>query len=208
VVLEWGGNSPTWLSPELEPYLGATTFLGTRSRVLDEGERLVEFNLALEKQAWKEARGFLGMEQFGTSHLAAGEGLLLFKRLRRMGCKLAFVSEAVMWHHVGSRANRGWMLRRGYWQGVNNVLLTGIEKPGPVSLRLASTYLAQALGRLARAAAHSAQGNTSAGMVQLTYAASYLGQMVAQLHLVGDWRKIKTASAEASDRARVIRSSV
>lgn len=198
VVLEWGGKAPPWMSPGLEPYLAATTFLGTRSRVLDEGERLVEFNLALEKQVWEKAGGFQGMEQFGSRHPAAGEGLLLFKRIRGLGRKMAFASEAVMWHHVRARTSRCWMIRRGYWQGVSDTLMEGIANPGPISFRLAGLSLARCLTRLAQAAGHSLLGNTPSGMLHCTQAASYLGRTLAHLHFVGDWRKIASTSVVAS----------
>ncbi|MCK4815869.1 glycosyltransferase family 2 protein, partial [bacterium] len=118
VLLHWDQEErPSWFAPELEGWLAGNSHLGIHSRLLDKYERILEGNMALERKAWQAAGGFLGMEQFGSKHMAASEVVLLIKQLQRQGGKIAFIPEAAVHHHLGRRTWQ-WMLQRAYWQGV------------------------------------------------------------------------------------------
>ncbi len=152
VLPYWEQGAPAWLTPELEPYMGSTSYLGTSSRVLSDTERVVEYNLVLERSVWEASGGFFGMEQLGCHHLGAGEGLLLLRHLRATGGKIAYMPQAVMRHHVQGRTTQHWMLRRFYWQGVGDALMDGLirEKTAAKTTRIVVSNLRFALVRVAR----------------------------------------------------------
>lgn len=188
VLLHWDQGRPAWLGPELEPYLGTTRFLGDQPRVLGESENILEFNIALKHEVWREAGGFFGMQPFCGSHAASGEGPHLFREMRRRGYQIAFVPQALMYHHVGNRANLRWMFWRLYWQGVADAMRMELDnefRPPPLRLKLA--HLRDIFVRLGRAALASIRRDRTKGVFHLCDAVGYLGRLLGELHWVGDW---------------------
>lgn len=193
VVPRWECGRPSWVLPELEPHYGATGFLGTRARLLQESERIVEYNNILKREAWRAAGGFVGMDLFTHQHLAAAEGLYLLHRLRQRGGKIAFVPEALMYHHIRQYAPRRRILRQTYWEGVANALLDTIlsRHPGGFRARAVAVHLRALVLHLGRGALAHARGDDPNGMAQLACAMAYLGHILGEMHLVGDWHRVR-----------------
>ncbi len=202
-LLHWDRGRPSWLGSELEPYLGTTRFLGNQARVLREAERIVEFNIALKHEVWREAGGFWGMEPFTGFYHSAGEGLPLFREMRRRGYQIAFVPQALVYHHVGNRANLRWMFRRLYWQGVADAMQMELDKGfRPVPARLKLAHMRDILMRLGRAALAQFRRDQAKGIFHLCEAVGYLGRLLGELHWVGDWRSLRAVSRSVSEGMR------
>jgi glycosyltransferase involved in cell wall biosynthesis len=123
VVMDWShAKRPAWLGPGLARWLGANSDLGSQIRLLEKEEKILESNMALKREAWHASGGFMGMELFGSRHMAASEITYLLHQLRRQGGQIAFVPRAVAVHRMGVYTRR-WFLRRGYWQGVSSGML-------------------------------------------------------------------------------------
>jgi GT2 family glycosyltransferase len=187
---------PSWVGPELEQWFAGTTRLGTGARLLDVNEHIVEANMALDRNAWQAAGGFLGMEQFGSHPMAAGEVLYLQEQLYRLGGKIAFVPQAVAFHHLGS-CSRTRMLRRAYWQGVSDALLACLlKKPSWISNILQTGLDAAACVLFLTAAAFSwVILKDAAAMYHLVRAVRRMGLVLGRLHIVGDWTRVRDWSS-------------
>ena len=193
VVPYWDHKErPSWLCPELEGWLAANSYLGNQLRLLNEDERIIECNMALDRKAWEVGGGFLGMEQFGSQHMAASEVIYLLKRLRRHGGKIAFMPEAVVYHHIGRRTRR-WMLHRAHWQGVSDAVLehffyrrSWLSTAYHIGLNLLALLVL-----LVYTAAFYLREDSSKGLFNLMRAIRRIGLILGELHLVGDWGKIK-----------------
>lgn len=198
VLLAWLQGRPYWMHPALESYLGATNSCGDQPRILGPEERIVEFNMAVDRKAFQKAGGFYGMEQFTHQHLGASEGLPLFENLHRNQGKLAFAPAAVVFHQVQSRATRRWMVRRGFWQGVADAVLAHVvrHRPRLGLLTCTRSYLIPAGLHLLRAMLPIPSVSASRSMYELTLSAAYLGRLLGELRVVGDW-----TLAEATARA-------
>ena len=123
VVLDWSQSErPNWLGEGLEMWLGANSHLGLQPRLLDQKTQIMESNMALKRDNWQSAGGFLGMELFGSRHMASGEILYLLEKLHEQGGSIAFVPQAVALHRMGSYT-RSRFLQRGFWQGVSAGIL-------------------------------------------------------------------------------------
>lgn len=198
VVLDWDHREkPTWLAPELERWLASNSHLGTESRVIEEKARVIECNMALSKEAWASSGGFLGMEQFGSRHLAAGEVIYLLEQIQRAGGMVAYVPGAVVRHHAGTRT-RSWMLERAYWQGVSDGILDYLlYRRSSLSTLSQITLNSAAMTVLLAAAVFSyPKLQKSKSMYHMLRAIRRLGLVSSQMHLVGDWTHARSWAAE------------
>jgi glycosyltransferase involved in cell wall biosynthesis len=197
VSLKWEQPRPAWLGQELDAWLADTCYLGDQARLLNDDERLVESNTAFERRAWQSAGGFIGMEQFGSRNMAAGEVLYLLHQLRRQGGRVAFVPAAVMEHHVNAPTRRR-MLERAYWQGVSDAILKHLlhRRSGFSTAWRAVLDLGALLVLLGWSAATYASGNSAKGMYHLTRAVRRIGFLLSELRLVGDWQSVRTWSPD------------
>ena len=197
VVLDWDQqDKPSWLGPELEPWLAANNQLGTQPRLLVENARVIECNMALKRETWKAAGGFLGMDQFGSQHMAAGEVLYLLKQIECQRGKVAFVPGAVVHHHIGQRSRR-WMLRRAYWQGVSDGMLDYLVCRRSW-LSTISRIILDAAAMLVlfgyTGFAYLKADNTK-GLFHLLRAIRRLGLLLSEMRLVGDWPRARSWAA-------------
>lgn len=191
VLVCWDqGEKTSWLIPGLERWFGANRYLGTHPRLLGRDERIIECNMALERRAWQAAGGFLGTDQFGCP-LGCSEVVYLLEQLHRQGGKVAFIPEAVIYHHIGKRT-RGWMLQRAYWQGVSDSVLDNLLKRRSLPYKVYQLVLnVGALFVLAAiAGGFSLMLNEGQGMFHLARAVRRLGLTLGELHLVGDWPRV------------------
>jgi hypothetical protein len=62
---------PLWLGQELERWLASNGYLGTRPKLLENGEHIVE-GIWHWNGGHGRGWGFIGMEQFGSRDIAAG----------------------------------------------------------------------------------------------------------------------------------------
>jgi glycosyltransferase involved in cell wall biosynthesis len=201
VLLHWDQQEkPSWFAPQLERWLAANSYLGTHSRLLAEDERIIECNMALERKAWQAAGGFLGMEQFGSQHMAASEVVYLFMQLHRQGGKIAFVPEAVVHHHVGIRT-RQWMLQRAYWQGVSDAVLAHLlHRRSWVSIAYGTGLdLAALLVLLGYTTAAYLSRDSAKGLFHLMRAVRRVGLLLGELRIVGDWHRTQSWFSEQNE---------
>lgn len=203
VVLDWDQQKPpAWLGPQLERWLAANSHLGDQPRVMEKNARVIECNMALTREAWRAASGFLGMEQFGSNHMAAGEVLYLLKQVERQGGKVAYVPDAIVHHHVGIRTWQ-WMLRRAYWQGVSDGLLdylvygrSWLATLGRVILNAAAMVIF-----LEYASISYLTANKPEALFHSLRAVRRLGLILSEMRLVGDWSRARSwASAHLPAR--------
>ncbi len=194
VLPQWDEQRrPPWLGSELERWLAANAYLGSDSRILEKNEHIVEGNMALNREAWQAAGGFLGMEQFGSQNLAAGEVLYLLKQLYRQGGKIAFVPGALAYHHIG-----GWtyqrMLQRAYWQGVSDAILDYLlhRRNWASLVYRIHLDLAAFLILLGYATVFYLIKGRSKGMYHFTRAVRRWGLLLGEIHFVGDWYRARS----------------
>jgi glycosyltransferase involved in cell wall biosynthesis len=194
VILDWDQNpKPIWLRPELEPWLAANGHLGDRPRILDKNARVIECNMALTREAWQANGGFLGMEQFGSKHMAAGEVLYLLHQLEISGGKVAYVPGAVVHHHVGLRSQR-WMISRSYWQGISDGILDHIihKRSWPSMAGFCFLNIAATIVLLGYACTSYLKPAHSKGLFNLLRSVRRLGLAVSIMHLAGDWSRVRS----------------
>jgi glycosyltransferase involved in cell wall biosynthesis len=194
VVLDWDQQEePAWLGPELEPWLAAYSHSGTQPKLLEWKARIIECNMALKREAWKAAGGFLGMEQFGSKHLAASEVLYLLKQIERQRGKVAYIPGAIAHHHIGQRS-RQWMLRRAYWQGVSDGILDYlINRRSWLSTACRLVLDAASMVVLFGYACFSYfKADQARGMFYLVRAVRRFSLVFSGMRLVGDWPRIRS----------------
>jgi glycosyltransferase involved in cell wall biosynthesis len=197
VLLHWDKRQPSWIGPDLEPWFANTNFLGKKVRLLEDHESLVESNTAFEKRAWQASGGFIGMEQFGSQNYAAGEVLHLLHEIQNQGGKIAFVPEALMYHHISSISRRQ-MLLRGYWQGISDAMLDYLssKRSRLLSVLHASIDFAALLIFTSLALLAYVKLDDAKGMFYLTLAFRRFGFILSETHLVGDWKGISNWAAD------------
>ena len=149
--------------------------------------------MALTKEAWNAAGGFLGMEQFGSQHMAAGEVLYLLKQIERQGCKIVYVPGAVVHHHIGRRSWQ-WILRRAYWQGVSDGILdylinrrSWLSTSGRIILDAAAMIVLFGYTCFSFLKIDQAKG-----MHHLMRAIRRLSLVLSQMRLVGNWSRVQS----------------
>jgi glycosyltransferase involved in cell wall biosynthesis len=194
VVLDWSQSErPAWLGPGLERWLGSNGQLGAQSRLLDKEGFIMESNMGLKRDAWHASGGFLGMEQFGSQHMAAQEITYLLHQLRQRGGQIAFIPKAIAVHRMGIYTRRRF-LRRGYWQGVSSGLLDYlINKRSWLStashLVLNTMAMVVFLGYTCFSFIKLDQAE---GMYHLVRALRRFSLVVSGMHLAGDWPRVRS----------------
>lgn len=194
VVLDWSQTErPAWLGSGLEPWLGANSQLGSQPRLLEKKIQVMESNMALKREAWQSAGGFLGMEQFGSRHMAAGEVLYLLQQLRLKGGQIAFIPQAAAVHRMGTYTRRKF-LQRGYWQGISDGIFdyivyrrswlsTGSRlflDAAAMTILLGCTFFSYLKADQAR------------GMSYLVRAVRRFSLVLSGMRLVGDWPRVRS----------------
>ena len=194
VVLDWSqAPRPSWLGPRLESWLGANGHLGFQPLLLDAKTQIMESNMALKREAWRAAGGFLGMEQFGSRHVSAGEVLYLLQKLRSQGGQIAFVPQAIAVHLMGTYT-RSRFLRRAYWQGVSDAMLDSLLSrqswaAGLLSITSDSAAMLVFIGCTAFSYLASDQSDAFLHFVR---AVRRLGLVLSRIHLAGDWSRVRS----------------
>lgn len=199
VLPQWDRQKrPLWLGHELERWLASNGYLGTRPKLLENGEHIVEGNMALERRAWQEAGGFIGMEQFGSKNMAAGEVLYLLEKLRGQGGKIAFVPQAMAYHHISKLLTRQWMVQRAYWQGVSDALLEHLlyRRPYVSVAYRAGLNMVALLVLLMYAGVSYLKLDNRKGMFHSARAIRRVGLLLGEMRLVGNWHRVRSWLSE------------
>ncbi len=138
------------------------------------------------------------MEQFGSQNMASGEVLHLLRQLRRQGGEIAFIPEAVMYHHI-SPPTRQRMLQRAYWQGISDAMLSElVNRRSLMSVALNTCLdLAALLVFLGWAVVSSyVRRDSGMGMFHLVRAVRRIGYLLSETRIVGDWQRVYSWSSE------------
>jgi glycosyltransferase involved in cell wall biosynthesis len=194
VVLDWSQTErPAWLGTGLEPWLGANSRLGSQPRLLDEKTQVMESNMALKREAWQSAGGFLGMEQFGSRHMSAGEVLYLLKQLHQQRGQIAFVPQAVAVHRMGTFTRRRF-LRRGYWQGVSDGILDYLvyRRSGLSTACRLFLDAAAMIVFFVYTCFFYIKADQAKGMFYLVRAIRRFSLILSKMRLLGDWPRVRS----------------
>jgi GT2 family glycosyltransferase len=194
VVLDWSQTErPAWLGPVLERWLGANSDFGSQSRLLEKKEIIMESNMALKREAWHAAGGFLGMEQFGSRNFSAGEVLYLLQQLRQQRGQIAFVPQAVAVHHLGTYTRRRF-LQRAYWQGISDGILdylinrrSWLSTISRIILDAAAMICLFGFSGISYIKADKAKG-----LFHLMRAIRRFSLVLSEIRLVGDWPRVRS----------------
>jgi glycosyltransferase involved in cell wall biosynthesis len=202
VALDYDNQKiPTWLGSESERWLGKYNFPGLQPRLLDNPGYVCEGNMAIKRQAWEAAGGFLGIDQFSSPHMAAQEIIYLLEQIKRKGGKVAFVPKAAANHHT---VIPSWqrMLMRSYWHGVSDGILdyllhrfswTSVIFHSALDMTAMFIFLGLALFFLL-------VFDKATALYHLLRAAARFGKILSELRLVGDWHRVRlwiTANSDA-----------
>ena len=193
VVLDWSHTKrPTWLGPDLEPWLAENSNLGTQPLIFGENVQVMEGNMALTREAWQAAGGFLGMEQFGSQNMSAGEVLYLIQKLRQLNYQVAFIPQAVAVHRMGTYT-RGRFIQRAYWQGVSDGVLdyllnrrSWLSTAMQVVVNTAAMIALMGLTCLSYLKADQAKG-----LYHLMRTIRRFSLILSEMHIVGDWTRVQ-----------------
>ncbi|MBN8655006.1 MAG: glycosyltransferase family 2 protein [Anaerolineae bacterium] len=183
---------PAWLGHQSMRWLADFNFPGAEPRLLENPSYVCEGNMAIKKQAWQNAGGFLGMDQFGSPHVASQEIIYLLEQIKRQGGQVAFVPGAIANHQT---VIPSWwqLLGRTYFHGISTAILdhllgrfSGISAFFHFLLDVAALFVFLFLSLLSLLLF-----DLAAATFHLLRAARRLGKMLGNLHVTGDWRRVK-----------------
>jgi len=196
-------EKPTWLGSKSERWLGAYNLPGSQSRLLEFPLYVCEANMALTREAWEAVGGFLGMDQFGSPHVAAQEIGILLKQIEQQGGKVAFVPSAIVHHHPGIPTRR-WMLRRAYLHGVSDGILDYFLYRRSLPSVAYHTILdtAAMIVFFGFSAGSFLTIDLASAMYHLLRAAARIGKILSEMRLVGDWPRVRSWTSAHVARSR------
>ncbi|UCD50999.1 MAG: glycosyltransferase family 2 protein [Phycisphaerales bacterium] len=137
VVLQWpdGWTRPQWLSADLDGYLSGVD-LGLDGHVMRYPRYPFGCNMSVRRDIAEQIEGFsikLGRKK---SSLVSNEEKHFFHKIHEMGGQVIYMPTALVHHMVpATRLSRKFFLRRGYAQGISNVLFQTETNPGNGVLR-------------------------------------------------------------------------
>jgi hypothetical protein len=169
---------------------------------LEKNVQVMEGNMALKREAWHAAGGFLGMEQFGSQNMSAGEVLYLLHQLRRQRGQIAFVPQAVAMHRMGIYTRRRF-LQRAYWQGVSDGILDYLinKRPWPSTIGRIIIDAAAMIVLFGYTGFSYLKADRAKGMFYLVRAIRRFSLVLSEMRLAGDWPRVRSwASAYPPDR--------
>jgi glycosyltransferase involved in cell wall biosynthesis len=198
VVLDWSQTErPAWLGLGLERWLGANSHFGSQARLLEKQGFIMESNMALKREAWQSAGGFLGMEQFGSPHMAAQEVMYLLRQLHLKGGQIAFIPQAIAVHSMGKYTRRRF-LQRGYWQGVSTGFLDYLiyRRSCPSTAGHLALDAAAMVVLLGYSCFFYLKVDQANGMFCQVRAVRRLGLVLSGMRIVGDWPLVRLWASE------------
>lgn len=184
---------PAWLGHKSERWLADFNFPSSGPRLLENPTYICEGNMAIKKQAWQSAGGFLGMDQFGSPHMASQEIVFLLEQIKRHGDRVAFVPDAIVNHQTIIPS--WWQLvQRAYFHGTSTALLNHLLKRYSGSSSILHFVLDSAafLAFLFLSLAYLLVFDIATATYQFLRAAGRTGKILGSLRLTGDWRRVKS----------------
>jgi len=116
------GGRPDWISDTMMTPYGSTNS-GEDIKVLQYPDHPFGLNMAFRRSVFDVVGTFntaLGRQKHS---LRSNEDSDLFQRAAEAGLKTVYTPHAIVRHRIPKeRANRTWMLRRYYWQGISDAL--------------------------------------------------------------------------------------
>jgi glycosyltransferase involved in cell wall biosynthesis len=198
VINDWSGQvKPRWISPEIEIWLGNNTFLGGQARILPNTRGVRECNMAMNKEILKKCGGFLGMEQFGSQHMSAGELMHFIWQARNQGGQIIYIPEAEARHFVTPRS-RTWMIRRAFWSGISAGIANSLVYRRSFWEQIPQSILdlAAAAVLLLYAVVNIVTLRESRVILFLMRSTRRFSLFLSEMHVVGDWQRIRAWVAE------------
>jgi glucosyl-dolichyl phosphate glucuronosyltransferase len=125
VLLRWpdGWSRPQWLSSDLNGYLSGMD-LGQERQVMCYPRYPYGCNMSVKREIARQADGFSVRLGRKKSSLMSNEEKYFFYKIHQMGGQVAYAPTALVHHMVPmTRLSRKFFLRRGYAQGISNILL-------------------------------------------------------------------------------------
>jgi glycosyltransferase involved in cell wall biosynthesis len=135
----WEAPRPAWLSDRIKSALTIADWSDHPHALTDLGkEWLVGANIAFPVEVLEQVGGFTPrLGRIGT-HLLSGEEVLLSRQALKAGYSCFYHPEIAVRHHIPEhRLEKGWFLRRYYWQGITDASIQLIEEPLPRRARAA-----------------------------------------------------------------------
>lgn len=188
VLLQWpdGWVRPRWLSPELDGYLSGVD-LGLEGQVMHYPRYPFGCNMSVRREIAEQIHGFSVKLGRKKSSLVSNEEKYFFYRIHQMGGQVIYAPAALV-HHVvpGTRLSRKFFLKRGYAQGISNVLFQTETDPVNCVLRWYLRQMAVGMRLLGRATVGAAgccfSGRSGSArfsrLVRMTYSLGYLAEAV------------------------------
>lgn len=194
VMLDYDGQEiPAWLGSKSERWLAEFNFPGAHPCLLENPVYVCEGNMAITREAWEAAGGFLGMDQFSSPHVASQEIVYLLEQVKRRGGSVAFVPGAVAHHHTVIPTQRR-MLMRAYWHGVSDGILdfllrhfSAVKVIFHVVIDMTAMLIFLFLSFF-----FFLMLDKATSMYHLLRAAARLGRILSGLRLAGDWRRVRS----------------
>jgi glycosyltransferase involved in cell wall biosynthesis len=117
------GGQPDWISSALLPVYGSTNS-GDEMKIMQFPEHPFGLNMAFRRAVFDVVGTFNTRLGRSGSSLLSNEESELFHRVSRAGLKVIYTPRAVVRHRIPrARAEKRYLLRRNYWQGVSDVIL-------------------------------------------------------------------------------------
>ena len=131
IVLAWPGPRPRWLTARFEVWYSVQDF-GTTPRLLDATELPWAANVAVRRTRARDLGGFAEELDRSGTNLVSGGDVDFFARLHQAGGTVAYEPDAAVAHAIpASRVSRRWVIRRGYGQGITDLLMEQRTDPAP-----------------------------------------------------------------------------
>jgi glycosyltransferase involved in cell wall biosynthesis len=154
-----GGNTvprfeagrPPWIDDGLLRYYGSTGS-GEVRREMRYPEHPFGVNMAMRRSLFEAIGGFnpsLGRKRYS---LLSNEEAELFRRAGAAGFRTLYEPSAVLEHRIPpTRAQKGWILSRSYWQGVSDAVMRTLDEPPSSRGQLAREGFTELAGLLREA---------------------------------------------------------
>jgi len=186
VLLQWpnGWTRPRWLSVELDGYLSGVD-LGTEGRIMHYPRYPFGCNMSVRRESAEKIRGFSVKLGRKKSSLVSNEEKHFFYKIHELGGEVVYMPTALVYHMVpATRLSRKFFLKRGFAQGISNVLFQTETNPGCGVLRWYVRQMAVGMRLLGEAAVGAASCCLSRGdgatrfsrAVRVTYCLGYLAE--------------------------------
>ena len=118
-VLPFEKNSvPSWLPAKLRFLLSLHDY-GSNEKIMSSKEKPMGCNMAFRKKVFEKAGRFDPHLGRRGARLLGGEEVLLYYKIRDLHKKAIYSPNALVYHKVGSKLTKEYVLNYAYWLGVS-----------------------------------------------------------------------------------------